>query len=402
MIIGPSVALAASILVILALIRLKRDTGLTIFAGATILFLLSLSASDFPGVLLSTALDSDTLKLLIIIAFALTLSSLMELGGMLSKLATAMESINPKMALHLIPAAIGLVPMPAGALVSAAASKDLATRTGLNREQKTFINYWFRHIWEFSMPVYPSIVLLSVILSVSVADITLALIPVTVMAVITGAFISWRILRNKKTVAGNSSENIILDILKVSWPIFMLVISILLGVEPFIAFPAVVLLVLISGRHKLSAILPSFKYGFHPKIMFLIFAVMFYQAVILESGAVSSVFLDMNALGLPPLVILAGLPFIIAMATGISMAFTGIAFPLLAPFIITNGVLDNTALILAYTCGMLGMLLSPVHLCLVMSIEYFKAQFNKVYRYLVPLAVFLLLIVVILYLLFGL
>ena len=78
---------------------------------------------------------------------------------MLTRLATAMESMNPKLALHFIPIVIGLVPMPAGALVSATASKDIAKRTNLSPEESTFINYWFRHLWEYWWPLYPGVLM---------------------------------------------------------------------------------------------------------------------------------------------------------------------------------------------------------------------------------------------------
>lgn len=398
---GPSAALIISITLILVLIRFKVNTAVTVLLGAAALSLFSLPFSELPSLLISTVFDYDTVRLLIIIAFALTLASLMERGGMLTKLATAMENLNPKLALHLIPAVIGLVPMPAGALVSAAASKDLAERTGLNPEQKTFINYWFRHIWEFGIPIYPSIILLSTILAVSVTNVTLTLIPVALLAAVLGAFFSWRILRSKDVVKGTPSDNVFIDALKAAWPILVLVVSVLLGLEPFIAFPLTVLLLIFVKRYGVKGIVPSLKYGFHPKIMLLLFAVMFYQAVILKSGAVDSVFADMNNMGLPPITILIGLPFIIAAATGISMAFTGITFPLLVPFIVTDGSLNAFALIMAYASGMTGMLLSPVHLCFVMSVEYFRAEFAKVYRYLMPLAASILAVVISLYLLFG-
>ncbi len=398
---SPSIALVTSITVILVMIRFRISTGTAVFIGALALSLLSLPLTNLPLSIINTAFDYETIRLLIIIACALTLSSLMGRSGMLTRLATAMESMNPKLALHFIPIVIGLVPMPAGALVSATASKDLAKRTNLSPEESTFINYWFRHIWEFSMPVYPSIILISTILAVSVSKITFTLIPVTALAVTSGVIFSYRILRDKQTIKKDISKNILWDTLKAAWPIIMLVTTVLSGLEPFIAFPLVVVVLMMAKKYTPFRAKASFKYGFHPKILFLLFAVMFYQTIILESDAVTSIFNDMDTIGLPPIIILIGLPFIIGTATGISMAFAGITFPLLIPFLMINGTLDSYALILSYISGMLGMLLSPVHLCLFMTVEYFKAKLIKVYRYLLPPALFILMIATVLYLIFG-
>lgn len=66
------------------------------------------------------------------------------------------------------------------------------------------------------------------------------------------------------------------------------------------------------------------------------------------------------------------------------MAYVGIVLPLLIPFIAPALELNSYALLLAYTSGEVGLLLSPVHLCLILSAEYFKANLAKVYKYLLP------------------
>ena len=73
------------------------------------------------------------------------------------------------------------------------------------------------------------------------------------------------------------------------------------------------------------------------------------------------------------------LPFIIGVSTGITMAFVGITFPILLPFF-TTGDYPMIAFMLAYAGGYAGVMLSPVHLCLVLTAEYFKADLGAVYR----------------------
>ncbi|MDZ4230200.1 MAG: DUF401 family protein, partial [Dehalococcoidales bacterium] len=94
-----SLALLVSIAGILALLRLKIHPGLAIFAGSLIISLLVLPLNSIPAHMLQSLLDRETLRLLVIIGSALTLSSLMEEKGLLSRLASTMESIGPKAAL---------------------------------------------------------------------------------------------------------------------------------------------------------------------------------------------------------------------------------------------------------------------------------------------------------------
>ena len=46
---------------------------------------------------------------------------------------------------------------------------------------------------------------------------------------------------------------------------------------------------------------------------------------------------------------------------------------------------DSFAILLAYVSGMIGLLLTPLHLCLILSADYFKAKLARVYKYILPL-----------------
>ena len=75
------------------------------------------------------------------------------------------------------------------------------------------------------------------------------------------------------------------------------------------------------------------------------------------------------------------LPFLIGGATGISIAFVGAAFPILISIIHAMGE-DHLMLpymLLAYTGGFIGVMLSPLHLCFILSNTYFKIKMPAVY-----------------------
>ena len=394
---SPSVALLISIAGILILLRLRVHPGFAIFAGSLIVSLLVLPLNSIPPHMLRSLLNQQTLRLLVIIASALTLSSLMEIKGLLGKLAATMGRIAPKPAMHLIPAVIGLVPMPAGALVSATASQGLVKRLGLTPEQGTFINYWFRHIWEFSMPIYPAIITTSAILSIPLFSVVKTLSPMTALTIVLGTVLSYGILKKTPQIKGKPAKNIAYNLLRVSWPILLLIPLILLGLDAMIAFPLTLALLAGQQRVKWPELRKAFRYGLNPKILFLLYAIMLYKATIESSDAADVLISDMQAIGLPALVMLVVLPFLTGLATGFSMAFVGIALPLLVPYIISDLGVNSYALLLAYVSGMMGLLLSPLHLCLILSAEYFKANLAKVYRYLLPLCMVIEAIVILIY-----
>lgn len=398
---SPTLGLLASIAAILVLLRLKQHPGLAVFAGSLVIALLLLPATSVPRLLGNTLANHQFLRLVCIVAAALTLSRLMELKGMLNRLATTLEAIGPKFAMLLVPSVIGLVPMPGGALVSATALKDLVRRIGLKPGQATFINYWFRHIWELSLPVYPAVITTSVVLSMPLSSVFLALLPLTAGAAVLGIVSSRAVLRD--TGIGATSETpgkgIALDFLRAAWPVLLLVVLVVSGLKAVIAFPLALGFCALQQRPARSEVMQSLKYGLEPKVILLLFAVMLYKGTVETTGAATTLLSDMRTAGTPPLLILIALPLVIGFATGLSLPSVGIAFPLLLPFIAPSSGVDSQALLVAFTAGATGYLISPLHLCLVLSTEYFGARLLSVYRYILPPLLLLGSIIVLVYVL---
>jgi hypothetical protein len=72
------------------------------------------------------------------------------------------------------------------------------------------------------------------------------------------------------------------------------------------------------------------------------------------------------------------------------MGFVGASFPVVVS--LTHGDPHFAAYIsLAYAAGYTGMMASPIHMCLVLTKDYFKASFGGIYRTLVPLSLIIFL-----------
>jgi integral membrane protein (TIGR00529 family) len=401
--VNPSVALLLSIFVVLLLLRLKVHSGGSLFCGSVLLALLVLPPAETPRLLFRAAIDVQTLRLLGIVICALTISHLMETRGMLTRLANALEGIGPKLALHVVPIAIGLMPLPAGAVVSATASKDLVRRLHLSPPQATFINFWFRHLCEFATPVYPSIIMTGVILSVPLSFVLLHLAPIWMLMLLFGGIVSWRILRRAPTQdegsTERSAEGLPRQLLRSAWPVALVFALVLAGLDAAPAFFLALLALVLQQRMSRLEVKEGLKRGLSPKILFLLYSVMLYKNVVDVSGAADALFTGMQTAGLSHAVILVALPLLIGFSSGLSSAMVGISIPLLAPFLTSGNTVDGAALLLAYGAGGVGHMLSPLHLCLVLSAEYFHARLASVYRLLLPPAIAILISLVALYVL---
>jgi len=113
-----------------------------------------------------------------------------------------------------------------------------------------------------------------------------------------------------------------------------------------------------------------------------------------NSGAVlhlSRYFTEKNIPLFPVLIVL---PFIGGLLTGITVAFVGSAFPLIISF---AGGAHLHQITLAFVAGFMGVLLSPVHLCLVLTREYFKADIWGLYKRIIPASGIIIVVAFIVY-----
>ncbi|ASJ10276.1 hypothetical protein A3L12_02685 [Thermococcus sp. P6] len=389
--------LIASFIFIILLIRLKVNIGLSIFTGSLTLGLLfGLEPADLLNTLYESITSWGTVRLILIIVSIMALANVFSQIGYLKYMEKAAKELFPseKYSLAALPALIGLMPMPAGALVSAPMIEGVADRLGISPEEKTLINYWFRHIWEHSWPMYQAIIIASAILGLSIREFSSKMFALTIIMVVVGYLFLLKPIEIRDEEKGNRKEGLKL-FLKSTYPILVIItVSIILGYDmvygAFIGF--------------LSALVPYFgkvnkkevvKHALQPGIIFLLLSVMYFKDLLDVTGAVETLPKTILGLNLPIVLVITITPFIVGLITGISFAYVGMTFPLLAPFF--TGF-DKIAL--AYLSGYMGMLFSPVHLCLIFSAEYYKAELGGVYKkMLLPALVLFLLGVAYIYLL---
>jgi hypothetical protein len=98
-----------------------------------------------------------------------------------------------------------------------------------------------------------------------------------------------------------------------------------------------------------------------------------------QSGAVDHLPAYLSSLGIPVVLILFLLPFLVGLTTGVTIAYVGITFPLLLP-LIGGAHPDLGMLAFAFAAGFAGVMFSPVHLCLVLTKDYFRSALTPIYR----------------------
>ncbi|MCJ7611195.1 MAG: DUF401 family protein, partial [Candidatus Aminicenantes bacterium] len=140
------------ILFLLILIRKKWDLGLVLFLGTALTALLfRMPLKAFGGEVWAAAKSGETLSLVGIFWLVIYLGRFLQEKGHFKVMVDSLKHLVPeaRLILALPPAVIGLLPMFAGAMMSAPIIEEAGSRWKLTPAWKTFFNYWFRHIWEY-------------------------------------------------------------------------------------------------------------------------------------------------------------------------------------------------------------------------------------------------------------
>jgi len=377
---------------LLFLIRKKWDLGLVLFLGTALTAVLfGQRATDFGRDVLRAAVSGETLSLVGIFWLVIYLGKFLGAKEYFRVMIDALKRLVPdaRLILALPPAFIGLLPVFAGAMLSAPIIEEAGGRWGLKPAWKTFFNYWFRHIWEYTWPLYANLIIAAAVLKINILKLPLHQVPFTLLAAGTGLFMLFRHVpalpresrEGRKRAAAGRLLYSLWPILLVIVLIFVLRLKMLLALG--IAALATQLLSRMSVGERVRLVFKSLDW----KSGILIVSVMVFKMVLSTSGALEAVGRAVPPQGAGAYVLLFAAPFIIGWLTGVNQAFVGISFPMLVP-IFGAANPDMVLVVFAYVSGFVGILLSPAHLCLNTTVSYFKTSLRDVYRILLaPAAV---------------
>jgi len=394
---------------VLAVSRMRVPLGVGLIGGGLLLDLWAGKSLPMLPVDFWHALIRPELWLL-----AITITLIMEVGYFMASEENGKAIISlarryggkhgQAFSLIIIPAAIGLVPMPGGALFSAPLVGKTAENSDSPAEWKAAVNYWFRHVLEYWWPLYPVVIVTLSIFTLPTWKFMLLQLPFTAVCLGAGYFF---LLRNKKLSISNREapeEKVTPGITKVLLPIIIIVAAALLlpgvfhrlfpGLNPASWKLSAMLTGLIISlgliwldRKNLSrpmfSDLASKKTG---NVFITLAGVMMFESLLNASGLIPLAGRELSSSNVPIELIIAFLPFLAGLVTGIAIGFAGAAFPIVVGFI-SGGSINMTpmaALVLAFSMGYAGMMLSPVHLCFLLTAEYFNTSLIRMYKYIIP------------------
>ncbi|MCP4708844.1 MAG: DUF401 family protein [Planctomycetes bacterium] len=398
------ISIVAALFGLVVLLRFKVNLGVAmVLSGVSLAVLLGVMPVDLWQVLKAEWNDpekglTDTTGYIFVSLSALlllvnVLGKAMKETGVSDRLLPALQGLfkSRRFALALIPFMMGMLPTPGGIMLSAPMVRDAGDKMGIGRSRLAAINFYFRHQWESAWPLFPAIYFCQTLFDVPILTLISYNIILPAAGVIGGIVGLLLVgIPAKKDGDGQQRRSLgahLTDFAHSFWPIVLAAslyvglkwppaVGILLSVFGFLAIHKV-------GLDRWSGI---FRAAAEPDKVLLIFGAMLFKVVMEAAGAIPEVvtfFTDMN---MPVLLLIFFLPFFVAVATGLNLVTAMITFPLLLEYIGTGGEMAFGLEVLAFSGLLCGVLLTPVHLCLALSMSYFDTTLTKILsKMLIPL-----------------
>ena len=414
----PVLLLVAVVFAVVVFATMKKvHLGLAALGGGLVFaFIRGIPPVQAVQVGVAELLEPENILLLILVTLIMILSGAMKKSGAMVAFARAVRVVapGPRASLAVTPLLIGTLPMPGGALFSAPLVDALDSERRQGAETLSAINYWFRHSLELTWPLYPAFILTTSLAGITTARLSLLNLYSLVLLIFLGQTFIIRgsaLPKAGPKEAGDSGS--LLSRLEGFAP--LAIVLTLFFVLTFLAKAVVPFLGLSDrGAALLSRYLPTlggilgamayvaitrgvgaYRGTLTPEILKMagvIAGVRVFSALLEAGGIGVQGAAELAAWNIPPVVVACLMPLIAGLVTGVGFAYVGIAFPIVLGLFPEGGSFPReVAVVLSGAFGYAGMMLSPLHVCLVVTVGHFKTSSPAVLRRMIlPLALFLL------------
>lgn len=376
--------LLLAILTIVVLLRKRVMIGLAILAAGFVMWLCNdRSLMTFWTSAVETATLPRTYDLFFALYFVMCLEVQLRKSGTLKGMVDALNRLfsSVRITIAVMPAFLGLLPSLGGARFSAPIVQAACANMTLSPEKKAAINYYFRHIFETSSPTVPGMLLACTITGIHLSDFVIHLFWFSIVTWIVGWIVMMVPLKKydhvKKSVDSGASRRADLgNVLLAVSPVVLNILLMLLFDMPAGIAMGVAVLALIPTFAILKRSVPIidiFKDAFDVKLLLNVVMILYFISLLTHTGVLDATLAALQALPLPMPVIFALISVLMGLLTGMSQGYIAMTMPIAAA--IAPGSLAYAGIGMVFGC--VGQMLTPVHLCFTISVDYFKADFFK-------------------------
>ncbi len=382
-------ALAIGLMVFLTAIRLPLS--LCILAGLVLFGLLALGPEGFASCLWSGLVDLELWDMVASVALIAVLGAMMRELGQVDDITGGLRALGleGKSLIAVASATFGLLPIPGGAILSASLVEEEGRSHGMDARGPATANLLFRHFNFFAYPLSPALILLASprMLNVSLYLLIAALLPAALAHLAASYVASFCCLPQagpggrREPKAPASKGGAFLKLMRGLAPILVAPVLNALGLSLTPAVCGSLLASLLLAHGKGRGVLAGAARGLrkskaHSLAVPVLFALLFRDAF-KASGASEALRALLSGVPLPEVLALTLLCLALGLMTGSAM---------LSITVLPSG-LSLAEVLPIYTGAVVGYVISPLHLCFIVSAEYFGLGQAEMYPRLAVYAV---------------
>lgn len=370
-------------ILIVVLLRFKVLIGPAILSGGLLIWLFESRSFEKLWVAFTETLTMQrTWDLLLCLYFVMCLEVELRKSGSLHGMVVTLRNIfsSNKVTLAFVPAFLGLLPSLGGARFSAPIVQEASEGIAVDDEQKSAINLWFRHIFEFSNPLMPGVILACGIANVSIGDLIDQVGWVTILCFVLGwIFLIVPLKITDPEKATNTQHDRTIDwksLILAFGPIvtsFLLIVAFDVQAALAMGLVVVAFIPLYFWFKRPISVKSVFTESLDKKLFFNVVCILYFIQLLTVIGTLDEIVNVFNNSALPQAVIIACLSFIFGVMTGMGQGYIAIVMPIVALMAPGNIVLVGIAMVY----GMAGQMVTPTHLCILVTVEYFKSRLWK-------------------------
>lgn len=375
--------ITVAMVITLFLLRRRQPIGIAILTGGLFIWLCTdPTLGELTGAvtqMLSLPRNYDLVfALYLVICLEIELRKSGCLAGMVEALSRMFSS--RRFTLAVMPAFLGLLPSIGGARFSAPIVEEAAKGFDAKAQDKAAINFWFRHIFEFSSPLVPGMILACGIAGVKIGDLIVHLGWLTIAAFLLGWIVMVRGLKEtsaiKKEITVEEAKRHNLDFILALTPVIAnVVLMVAFGLQASVSMVIVVvaMIPILMAFNRYVSVKEIFIGALDYKMFANVICILLFIALLDKTGVLAQLVAAFEASPLPIPVIIGILSFIIGLLTGISQGHVAIMMPIVAGLSMGDLALVGVAMVF----GVAGQMITPTHLCLTITVDYFKSDFFK-------------------------
>lgn len=384
--------LIVAMVLILYLSSKTKNIGLSLIVGGSFLAFISMkSLKEIFHTFIMTGTEPLTIELLLAILFISILGYLMDQLGYMNRMIEGLENVlrSVKLTILLTPAIVGTLLVTGGALMSCPMVETLGNRIGLSNEKKATVNLIFRHGLYFIYPLSPPMILAIKLGGFDPWAFIRLMLPMSVAMYFVGYFIFLKdieVAPLPKITVKEYFKNLVKFLYFTSPIIFSVLGVFVLGIKFHYSLALGILwLVIIQeidlfmNKGKRKNVLKLIPKGISIKMLLAIFGIMYFKNIV---GSLEALNVTLNSFinsGFPIEIIILFSAALISYTLASTQPGIAILFPLILPLASTMEMKLLYGMFI-YVSAFMFYYASPLHMCQVLTLEYFNVSIKKLYK----------------------